>query len=326
MKNRHNLMCSRPSAITLAIWIAMGSIFAGPAAAQSTEKTVMSANWSGNVTVTSDGTFFRYQSNGLPNHALAETYLVPIGQQQPFTDFEIKRADDFVIASPIDVTIPLMPVYSDTVTQTSLGMIGVTISGAPLFNDYENPQRSIIAMDDQHIEGGAAFLDTCNGHPLQSGNSYHYHASPPCVTEAIDTDGEHSTMIGVLLDGFPIYGPQDVDGTIVTNADLDECSGHFGQTPEFSDGIYHYHLTTEDAPYSIDCYRGEVDASVVNAMNGRPGGEAPDFATIAATLGVSQNALMDALGTRNPPDFDAAATELGVTMKVLRAAMPPPPN
>ncbi len=289
----------------------------------------MGAKWSDNVTVTltSDGTSFRYQSNGLPSHDLAKAYLVPIGQEQPFTNFEIKATDGFVKASPIDVTIPLTPVYSETVTQTSLGMIGVMISGAPLFNDYENPQRSIVAMDDQHIQDGAAFLDSCNGHPLQQGNSYHYHASPPCVTQTVDTGGEHSAMIGVLLDGFPIYGPQGDAGTIVGNADLDECSGHLGRTPEFPAGIYHYHLTTKDAPYSIDCYHGKVDASLVNAaMGGGPRGGGPDFAAVAQTLGVTQHALMDALGAQMPPNFKAAASALGITEEALRAAMPPPPN
>jgi hypothetical protein len=41
-------------------------------------------------------------------------------------------------------------------------------------------------------------------------------------------------MLGVLKDGFPIYGDKGESGVIVTNADLDECSGHTGPTPEFT--------------------------------------------------------------------------------------------
>lgn len=287
----------------------------------STQDAVNAAQWSDNVTVTTDGTSLRYVSNGLPNHALADAYLVPIGQEQPFTDFEIKQTEGYVVASPIDVTIPLVPVYADTATDTSLGMIGVMISGAPLFNDYENPQRSIVAMDDQHIQDGAKFLDDCNGHPLQSGSSYHYHASPPCVTETVDQAASHSAMIGILLDGFPIYGPQNDNGVIITNADLDDCSGHLGATPEFPQGIYHYHLTTQDAPYSIDCYHGVVDASLGAQMGG---GERPDFTAIAATLGVTEHALTDALGAQRPPNFDAAAAILGINADDLRAALPAP--
>ena len=292
----------------------------------STEAAVNAAQWGSNVTVTTDGTAMRYVSNGLPNHDLADAYLVPIGQEQPFTEFQIIPTEGYVVESPIDVTIPLVPVYSEATTDTSLGMIGVMISGAPLFNDYENPERSIVAMDDQHEQDGAKFLDDCNGHPLQRGNSYHYHASPPCVTVTVDkTATAHSTMIGVLLDGFPIYGPQGKNGVIVTNADLDECSGHVEVTPEFPNGIYHYHLTTQEAPYSVDCYRGEVDASV-SAQMGGPGGERPDFSAIAAQLGVSEHALTDAIGTQRPPNFDAAAEMLGIDVEALRAALPPPPG
>ena len=68
----------------------------------------------------------------------------------------------------------------------------------------------------------------------------------------------HSTFIGLLLDGFAVYGPQGEGGS--APEDLDECSGHTGPTPEFPNGVYHYHLT-ESAPYSIPCYHGEVELS-----------------------------------------------------------------
>jgi hypothetical protein len=313
-----------PPATGLALLLSTGMAAAESQAPQSTAEAVASAKWADTVTITPGGTSFRYVSDGLTNHALAEAYLVPIGQEQPFTEFEVKLTEGFVTATPIDVTIPLVPVYSDTPADTSLGMIGVMISGARLFNDYENPERSIVAMDDQHIQDGVAFLDSCNAHPLQNGSSYHYHASPPCVTETVDGTGAHSAMIGMLLDGFPIYGPQGEGGTIVQNADLDQCSGHVGPTPEFPKGIYHYHLTTEEAPYSIDCYHGVVDASLTQAMGG-PGGPPPDFAAIAAKLGVDQHALMDALSTQRPPDFATAAKTLGISETALRDAMGPPP-
>lgn len=64
-------------------------------------------------------------------------------------------------------------------------------------------------------------------------------------------------MIGVLEDGFPVNGNLGLAGAIVTNEDLDECSGHVEATPEFPEGIYHYHLTADEAPCMIDCYHGE---------------------------------------------------------------------
>jgi hypothetical protein len=53
--------------------------------------------------------------------------------------------------------------------------------------------------------------------------------------------------MGYLLDGFPVYGTYENDKQI-TNADLDTYHGHTHATPEYPQGIYHYHITLE-APY-----------------------------------------------------------------------------
>ncbi len=121
-----------------------------------------------------------------------------------------------------------------------------------------------MAVDDNFSVDGIFFVDSCNGHPLAlnadgtgQGN-YHYHGIPYCITDAVDVDGEHSAVLGFLVDGFPFYGPQGVDGVTVTSDDLDECSGHTEATSEFPDGIYHYHLTEDRSPYTVDCYHGSL--------------------------------------------------------------------
>lgn len=249
------------------------------ASAADTTAAVQEAQWADNVTVSVDGGTFRYESDGLPSHELPDQFLVPNdGNMPPFdgdeiaAEFYIANTDELIVESPLDVEITLNPVYSEEVTQTSLSTIGVMISGAPLFNDYEDQTREFIALDDNLSLDSVYFIDACNGHPLASGASYHYHGVPYCITDDVDVAGEHSTMIGVLLDGFGIYGPQDIDGTILTNSDLDECSGHVGATPEFPDGMYHYHLTEDASPYSIDCFHGEIDYAGPGA--GGPGGDA----------------------------------------------------
>ena len=41
-----------------------------------------------------------------------------------------------------------------------------------------------------------------------------------------------------------VYGP--VENSIrLTNDDLDDYHGHIHDTPEFPEGIYHYHITDE---------------------------------------------------------------------------------
>ena len=81
---------------------------------------------------------------------------------------------------------------------------------------------------------------------------------------------KHSNIIGFALDGFPIYGPVgylqeglDLKSTIMRSSytgeldingnptyisgsgDLDDCNGLDGPTPEFPNGIYHYHMTIQ---------------------------------------------------------------------------------
>ncbi|WP_067048894.1 hypothetical protein [Methanofollis ethanolicus] len=55
--------------------------------------------------------------------------------------------------------------------------------------------------------------------------------------------------------------------------------------------------------------------------NGMPGG--PDLASAAATLGVTEEELQEALGTGEGGriDFEAAASRLGVTVEDLREAL-----
>ncbi|MGL5824898.1 MAG: YHYH protein [Nocardioides sp.] len=229
--------------------------------------------WSTNVTITVGEGTFTFESNGIPDHELPDQFLIPQGQPgDPDAEFLATDANDVVLDTPLKVDIPLSPTYSDGVTQTNLGRIGVVVSGAQLFNDYEDPDLKVVAIDDNFSIGGVDFIDSCNGHPLATGGGYHYHGVPYCITDELDVAGEHSKILGFALDGFPVYGPQNTDGVATTNDTLDECSGETGPTPEFPDGVYHYHLTDDAAPYSLDCLHGEVE--LAQGGDG-PGGEPP---------------------------------------------------
>ena len=50
-------------------------------------------------------------------------------------------------------------------------------------------------------------------------------------------EGEHSPLLGFLVDGAPIFGPWD--GKVPD--DLDECGGHTDAEHPF----YHYHVQTK---------------------------------------------------------------------------------
>ena len=54
----------------------------------------------------------------------------------------------------------------------------------------------------------------------------------------------------------------------------------------------------------------------------------PDLSAAAATLGVSEDALAQAIRNSGgpPPDMEKVASALGVSVEELKNAMPPPPR
>ncbi len=102
--------------------------------------------------------------------------------------------------------------------------------------------------------GTAHFIDNCNGHPTpaNAGNSYHYHGLSPCVTAQVDEQGGPSHLIGVALDGFPIYGDRDIDGRPAGFAMQPHRRGaRFGRTShEHGKSVQgrHHHLTLKICP------------------------------------------------------------------------------
>jgi len=79
-------------------------------------------------------------------------------------------------------------------------------------------------------------FDRCGAHPTQNG-TYHYHGEP------IALSSDDARFIGVMRDGYPIYGRRDADGSLPT---LDEQGGHSAVTADSPDvAVYHYHLNEQ---------------------------------------------------------------------------------
>lgn len=131
-------------------------------------------------------------------------------------------------------TIPLHPQEASNHSATNLGPMGIARNGVAFFNQYaagNSPLTNEINSFDQYL-----------GHPAQMGN-YHYHIEPTYLTHQFGDDA----FLGLLADGFPVYGPIE-NGVKITNNDLDDYHGHTSITADFPNGIYHYHITDED-PY-----------------------------------------------------------------------------
>jgi hypothetical protein len=301
---------------------------AGTSTAVSTTKVVKAAKWNKTVKLSYSKNSIIMQPNGIPNHPRDKYYAVPLSQDIVVPDSTTaKVVKDPTKAQTYKFTIPSTPKYSKTVTNTSLGSIGVMISGAVIYNPFEGDNKTVAMANNFTITDSngitASFVDKCAGHPIPDMGAYHYHGLSTCVTTKVDKIGKPSHVIGFALDGFPIYGDRDIKGKQLTAKNLDQCNGIYSATPEFPKGIYHYVLLgTSDVRSSIACFHGEVDASQIQAMPNMGGAmPMPDLAAAAKKLGITEDALKAAFGNKMPPDFTLAAKNLGINESELMNAL-----
>ena len=186
------------------------------------------------VTYAVNGNTVTFTSTGLPNHTspywdTSHPLYAPYNGDNP----NWRQNPNSIGEQNMTFTMPLNPKEATVKSETPMGPIGLSRNGVVFFNQY--------------AAGGAALtneidsFDQWFGHP--AGTRYHYHIEPKYLTDTFGTDA----FLGLLSDGFPVYGPQE-NGTTITNADLDDYHGHTSVTADFPDGIYHYHITNED-PY-----------------------------------------------------------------------------
>ena len=266
------------------------------------------------VSITMNETHITITTNGLPDHDFESTLACT-------------QANDCTRAQNYEWTIPRSPVNDTTgghdatncpeangdyECAAALGEVAIAINGVPFYGPEDGPggdavasQHGVYEEDRQPIE-----LGVCHAHNGMGG-TFHYHADANCLhwhpdegETILDYDistpaavaqntanGTHSAVIGVAMDGYPIYGLWGYDDqmnvvemrssyklkegeTGYNGIDdyvylqglghLDVCNGHFGPTPEFPGGIYHYHSTMMNGegdmgfPYFLLCYHGET--------------------------------------------------------------------
>lgn len=161
------------------------------------------------------------------NNSLYEAYSEP-------NNPDFKKNPNSILSQNFSYKIPRYPIAATTNTATTFGPMGLAVNSVAFFNQNAAPGDDILEELNT--------FDQYEGHPAQSGD-YHYHLEPVWLTQELGDD----VFLGLLLDGFPVYGPVE-DGVRLTNDDLDDFHGHEGPTAEFPDGIYHYHIT-DDLPW-----------------------------------------------------------------------------
>lgn len=184
-----------------------------------------------------DGNYVVIKTNALPDHK--SPYYQ--GTQWESIKYEAYNGTGTFMINPnriaqqnLTFKIPVTPAKASTSQSTPGGPIGVSLNGVPFFNQY--------AAMGAPLTNEIISFDQYSGHPQQQGQ-YHYHIEPVYLTT---TKGKES-LLGFLLDGYPVYGPTE-NGKTITNADLDAYHGHTTVTADYPNGIYHYH-TTAASPY-----------------------------------------------------------------------------
>ena len=232
------------------------------------------ALWGSTISVSfPDECTMTLSSNGLPNHALPAKYLMPgrgaVVATTPAAQLRLGLYDTPTSPNYTTVSYNVCPQKSEPVS-TNMGSIGMMISGGALFNAAEGGGTPALTdnvfFNYQDAAGKtqtAAFLDECKGHFTPGGppgTVYHYHGNSSCITSQVDRKDGPSHLIGIALDGFPVYGGRDMQGKVIALEQLDTCNGIDSPTPEFPKGIYHYVLPegVTSLRSSIPCYSGIV--------------------------------------------------------------------
>jgi phosphatidylethanolamine-binding protein (PEBP) family uncharacterized protein len=131
------------------------------------------------------------------------------------------------------------------------GAIALAANGVPIFNPQNN--RGEVAAE-------IGELDKWGGHCGRA-DDYHYHAAPLHLQNTVGP----GNPIAFALDGYPIYGLNEPDGSKPTA--LDPFNGH--STARIG---YHYHASTQ-YPYVNGGFHGEVverDGQVDPQPSGQP--------------------------------------------------------
>lgn len=195
-----------------------------------------------NLNIYIDGNEVVIESNGLPNHtspywsnttersldghitsAASENHSLFVEPTvTSFSQMAPGNIDDF--NGSYTLRIPVNPELASSSTSTGLGAIGIAVSGSMIYNDEEGPNVP--------LDNAVGSLDYTAAHT--GPQSYHYHLEPKAWTN------DDNKLVGIIADGFFIYGRKDYDGNYPT--DLDASGGHFGPTLHNPDGEYHYHI------------------------------------------------------------------------------------
>ena len=181
------------------------------------------------VSFTWDDLYFRVSSDGIPTHGMM-VGITSWQQQVPISQSYVGTNSWSIPLQPEFASVPI-----NTRTNLMKGAVALAVNGIPIFNALNNRGEDSFAIGE---------LDKWGGH-CGKADDYHYHAAPLHLA-----DPDPSLPIAFALDGFPVYGAKEPDGSSMTT--LDSGHGH-----SWGKEAYHYHGTS-DYPYVVGAMRGKV--------------------------------------------------------------------
>lgn len=182
------------------------------------------------VRATRTGTSVIVESNGLPQHPMMigiRSWQQQVPLPQAFTGSNAFRL-------PLTGSLSDNPISGRHALYR--GAIALAVNGVPIFNALNNRGEDAFLFGE---------LDQWGGHCGRA-DDYHYHVAPLHLQAVTGP----ATPIAFALDGYPLYGLTEPDGSAVRP--LDEFNGH----ADAADG-YHYHATL-GFPYINGGLRGKV--------------------------------------------------------------------
>ncbi len=203
------------------------------------------------------GTNYVFKSQNVPNTksyyytAYSGTNNTTVNTSYPLYDSlpsgNSKAGTNVISTQNLSYTIPVTASKGSGTDSTQGGLvsIGITVNGLAIFNNAAAPP------DNLSVE--ALTFDNFQGHPQSSG-VYHHHAAVPKICDGASSTSNsgacnNSTLIGIILDGYALYGQKCDNGTASTSDDftptLDSLHGHTAVTQHFTTATYHYHYASD---------------------------------------------------------------------------------
>ena len=186
----------------------------------------------GKISLGFDRNYLYVRSDSLPDHRM----MVGITAWQQQVPISQSYVGDNAWRIPLKPVVAKSPLSAKD--HFFRGAIALAANGVPIFNPIKNDGKT-----DTLIAGE---LDEFGGHCGRA-DDYHYHTAPLHLQKTVGA----GKPIAYALDGYPIYGLNEIDGTVAKN--LDAFNGHADAS-----GNYHYHAT-KTYPYLNGGFHGEVN-------------------------------------------------------------------